>query len=240
MNRIREQLAPALLVLAGTWLLGQALPVDAGHAAYGHRLSWLSCQVTLVGCLVLLPGSGSAVVNGLVGGIVFLVLATMLPALPNQATLLAGVSVGIAILLYALTAMTSLLGRCLQPRPVAAWIVLLAVGLLASATIWSGPLVDSLSPGQPTIDAIVASSPLTYLASLAGWDYLRDDWFYRHTPFGGLRYDYPSAFTSSLFLAGTGLACELAGIRLDKGPRRSPALSTPQSPHQGDQACSTR
>ena len=40
----------------------------------------------------------------------------------------------------------------------------------------------------------------SYLATLAEIDYLRSDWFYRHTPYGGLRYDYPEPALFALIL----------------------------------------
>jgi hypothetical protein len=47
------------------------------------------------------------------------------------------------------------------------------------------------SSTRPLLNTLISLSPLTYLSTLAGADYLRSDWFYRHTPYGGLRYDYP-------------------------------------------------
>ncbi len=238
MNRILEQLVSVLVILAGAWLLTQVLPGGRASAVHSDHLVWLSSAVTLSSCLVLLPRFESAAVNGLSGGTTFLILAGLEPTLQQQNVALAGVAAGTAILLFTLTAVTSLFCCYLHSRPVAAWATLLTAGLLASITLWTGTMVDVLAPSQLTINAIVAASPLTYLSSLAGWDYLRGEWFYRHTPFGGLRYDYPSALTSSLILIGTALVCELASSHLKKGSQSSLSSSFPQPQHRGEQACS--
>lgn len=64
-----------------------------------------------------------------------------------------------------------------------------------SAPLWMSPLC-LLFPQTPAIvDISIAVSPLSYLAVLMESDYLRSDWFYRNTVYGGLRYHYPSIYS---------------------------------------------
>jgi hypothetical protein len=72
----------------------------------------------------------------------------------------------------------------------------LLITVLIGATVAS-PLYLSLAAGdsQWLIDAVITASPVSYLAVLAEYDYLKSAWFYQNTPFGGLRYDYPSGWT---------------------------------------------
>ncbi len=65
-----------------------------------------------------------------------------------------------------------------------------AVVLVTLMPLWLGPWLDWLAAGELTVNAIVAASPLSYLAVMADYDYLRSEWFYQHTPVGMLRYDY--------------------------------------------------
>lgn len=66
-------------------------------------------------------------------------------------------------------------------------------GLVTTAPLWLGPLAERFAAWPGMVDTVVAVSPLSYLAVLAGEDYLHYDWFYQHTPVGGLPYAYPSA-----------------------------------------------
>ncbi|MCP5299749.1 MAG: hypothetical protein H6954_08580 [Chromatiaceae bacterium] len=94
--------------------------------------------------------------------------------------------------------------------PTSWFTVLLAGVCCALAPLWLGPLLEKAVVANGVIDTVVAISPVSYLASLLEWDYLRGDWFYRHTPFGSLRYAYPDGVTSSVFYLAAGLSGHLS------------------------------
>jgi hypothetical protein len=84
--------------------------------------------------------------------------------------------------------------------PAGAGTISLALAALAcAAPLWLGPLVEQWADRRAVADAVLALSPLTYLAIAADFDYLRGAWFYRFSPFGALRYDYASFAAASVF-----------------------------------------
>ncbi len=76
--------------------------------------------------------------------------------------------------------------------------VMLAV--FSVAPVWLGPVAALNSHRQFIVDAIVAASPVSYLASSVGVDYLRGDWFYQYVEIGLQRFNYPDPATSTLAL----------------------------------------
>jgi hypothetical protein len=78
-----------------------------------------------------------------------------------------------------------------HPSAGAAWTLAL-VCFIAATPVWLLPLHGSANPGPWALDALVAVNPLTHLAVLTGTDWLRSDWFYRHSALGSLRYAYPT------------------------------------------------
>lgn len=76
---------------------------------------------------------------------------------------------------------------------------------LGSLPIWITPCIETLASTQTRLHIVLWSSPLSYLAGMLDYDYLRSQWFYRHTAYGMLRYEYPDATTSSLALLGISL-----------------------------------
>jgi hypothetical protein len=81
--------------------------------------------------------------------------------------------------------------------------VLLGLATLALAPLWLAGALDALSRRPGSLDVLVAVNPLTALCAAAQTDYLRMDWFYRHSPLGSLRFDYPAP--AALFAAYAGL-----------------------------------
>jgi hypothetical protein len=173
---------------------------------------------TLVGgILFLLPRAGrsrhpltAVAVAACLGGGIDLAVSYWSSAPAPPAT----TSLGTGLLLY--LAGTSVLLVAPDPggRPAAACWVLFLAGLVAVSPVWLGPVIDRTEPAQWITDALLAVNPLTHLGTLAGIDYLRSDWFYRHSPFGGLRYDYPSPAT---VLVGLLLAGALASLAAGRG-----------------------
>jgi hypothetical protein len=78
-------------------------------------------------------------------------------------------------------------------REWARWLVAAILWLLATAPLWLGPLAAlGAEAGPARSSAIVAASPLVHLGVAAGQDLLRTQWWYAHTSFGSLQFDYPS------------------------------------------------
>lgn len=105
-------------------------------------------------------------------------------------------------------------------REWARWLVVAALWLLAAAPLWLGPLAAldaGAGPGRASM--IVAASPLVHLAIAAGQDLLRTQWWYAHTSFGSLQFDYPSL--AAVVPAYAVAALALAGLDfLVKEPSR--------------------
>jgi hypothetical protein len=66
------------------------------------------------------------------------------------------------------------------------------LALAGTSPLWGGPLGEQA--GATAAGILVALSPLSLLAALAGHDYLRDPWFYAHSAFGTLRVAQPGAW----------------------------------------------
>ncbi|MGR8930374.1 MAG: hypothetical protein ACU836_07015 [Gammaproteobacteria bacterium] len=67
------------------------------------------------------------------------------------------------------------------------WVLL----LLMTLPIWIAPWAELMAESTLLLSAMLWLSPITYLAAMLEYDYLRQEWFYQHLPYGGLRYDYP-------------------------------------------------
>ena len=74
---------------------------------------------------------------------------------------------------------------------IASQATLAALFLSLALPLWASPLATLNGASKWFIDALVAICPASYLASVAGIDYLRSDWMYQHAPYGSLRFDYP-------------------------------------------------
>jgi hypothetical protein len=86
-----------------------------------------------------------------------------------------------------------------------AWNILWTMLLFTTLPMWLSPWVESITASQTQLNMLLWSSPLSYLAGMLDYDYLRSEWFYQHTPYGMLRYDYPDPVWFSLGLSGISL-----------------------------------
>jgi hypothetical protein len=132
----------------------------------------------------------------------------------NLMTALA-LGLGVFALLFALRGITCAFAR-FNDAATGHRSVLCLLALTAAAPLWLGPV--AAWPGVPSWmpSAVIDASALTYLASMADFDLYRSDWFYRHTPFGGLRYSYPPASITTIAYLALGALTRLAA--------RKPAL----------------
>lgn len=105
-------------------------------------------------------------------------------------------------------------------------------GLVTTAPLWLGPLAERFATWPGVVDTVVAVSPLSYLAALAAEDYLHYDWFYQHTPVGGLPYADPSAVLWSASYAVLAGLC-LWAVRRRLARTAGPAARQSDPGHPG-------
>jgi hypothetical protein len=186
----------------------------------------LAPQVALIavlgGALLMLVPRVTAPGNPL-PGLLSATLGTALLALAAQALL--GPSAAPSAIAFG-AAMTALLFFCagaallLAPprlRPAGHGFVLLALAVMTLAPVWLAGLLDTLASVPGSLDALVAANPLTALCAAAQTDFLRTDWFYRHSPLGSLRFDYPPP---ALMLTAYGLIAAVLAMSLSARRRR--------------------
>ena len=110
-------------------------------------------------------------------------------------------------------------------REWARWLAAAILWLLATAPLWLGPLAAlGAEAGAARSSAIVAASPLVHLGVAAGQDLLRTQWWYAHTSFGSLQFDYPSLAAIARAYVATALALAALDFVLslrDASPRTS-------------------
>ncbi|MCB1858897.1 MAG: hypothetical protein KDI63_11515 [Gammaproteobacteria bacterium] len=199
-----------LWILAGSELLATTLPMALPEG----ECRWLLATLCLTSALVLLYSRGSEpplapgqLQSALLAGLGVLAVLTWHLPVTYIAThsLHFQLALGVGILVFSAGGLIQLLTRFTDDPPFSSWMIFCLAVLLASAPLWTGPAVDLIPSPLWGTNLIIAFSPLSYLASLAEWDYLRGEWFYRHSPFGGLRYEYPSAAIASIVYVGIGL-----------------------------------
>jgi hypothetical protein len=92
------------------------------------------------------------------------------------------------------------------------WSVTALLWLAAAAPAWLGPAADLGARSDPRWPSLVlGSSPLAHLASAAGYDVLRGQWFYAHSSLGALQVDYPPVATLLIVYALALVALTLLG-----------------------------
>jgi hypothetical protein len=78
--------------------------------------------------------------------------------------------------------------------------------VLSTLPIWLGPWIDSSTLNKSVVDLFISTSPLTHLAVMTEFDYLRSQWFYQHTPYGAIQFSYPTKLVSTVCYNGLSLA----------------------------------
>jgi hypothetical protein len=83
-------------------------------------------------------------------------------------------------------------GNAETAREMAGRTAALALALVGSLPLWTGPACELLAGRQPwIIDAAIGISPLTHLAIASGNDLLRNQWLYQHSNLAALQFSYP-------------------------------------------------
>jgi hypothetical protein len=105
-------------------------------------------------------------------------------------------------------------------REWALWTIMATLWLSAAAPLWLGPVADlgaGVNPALPT--AVLACSPLVHLATAAGYDLLRSQWFYGHSSLGALQVEYPGIATLLLGYGAAGAVLTLLTIPFGRRPK---------------------
>jgi hypothetical protein len=211
-------IASAALELAALVVLAASLraALRADDLVRSAELLTLAAAATVAACALL---SASAVSGtrlpvltmryAALAAAAVLTLATATGSLERGAV---GVAAGAFMLVGSFGLLLALAAALLRDRLVAAALVGPLGALAASAPLWLAPIAERLAPTGALVDAIVAMTPLTFLAVLADHDYLRATWFYEHSALGALRYDYPSV--ASLFVVYALPFAAVAALRL--------------------------
>jgi hypothetical protein len=162
----------------------------------------LAAAVTVTACAVLLVravsatlAAGSALRCAAHAALAVAILAAVTGRIVGSA---AAVAAGAFLLVAAFGLLMALLSAWLNDRLTAAALAAVVSALAAAAPLWLGPIAERFASTGALVDAVVAATPLTFLAVLVDHDYLRATWFYEHSALGALRYDYPSVV--SLFV----------------------------------------
>jgi len=109
-----------------------------------------------------------------------------------------------------------------------AWTVAALLWLAGSTPLWLGPVADLGAHVEPRIPTIVlACSPLAHLATAAGHDLLRGQWFYAHSSLGSLQVEYPGvgSLLAAYALAAAVLTLLLVSVRRWSHPAAAGAPS---------------
>lgn len=173
-----------LLALGATTIL-------AGHILYPAN------ALTIIAS-ALRPALWSAL---LAGGVLLLMLLQLMlhPHHYPDIWQLVRLSIGVFVLSLVLCSVTRIACVFFEDTGRATSTILMLCVLVTATPLWLGPFTEHLIESQALTNTVISVSPLTYLAVLTDYDYLRSSWFYSHTPFGELRYTYPSALALTAF-----------------------------------------
>jgi len=157
------------LALCYSWLAVLLIPVNSGHRAQaGAVMLWAA--VAAAGFLTL-SSSPLYFEQG------------------NRSFQLAG---GVLILVLLFSAMQSLIRIYASSHASSMTLFTLITGAFFATPLYLGVVAEATSHQTLVVDSIIAASPVSYLAGILDYDYLRSSWFYQHTPFGGIRFNYPT------------------------------------------------
>ncbi len=190
---------------AGAVLAGYVLWPPRSRASgtgYASQAAWLICVPVAGGFAIIIATPASA----------------FTPAAP-------GLVVAVGVMLFFMEGLTALLTGLLRDRSSAVLAVLTLICFAAAAPLWIGPWVEYFAGTDWFADLVVAISPLTYLAVMAEYDYLRDHWFYARAPYGAYRFGYPGQLVSSAAYIAFGIAFRIAAVFTWRGNSAAAPLS---------------
>lgn len=219
----------AASALVWAWLVGHAAP---SVSMSGRRLlvvviALVTAQLTFP-LRSLLPAQAARDLLAwptLVGGCAGLAVAAVAMSDADAAVAVAALAAGAAVVAACMEAVTRLCCAAGPPAALAMGGVLLAFAIAALAPLWLGPLAEAFARHEGVTGAVVAVSPLSYLAALTGYDVLREQWFYANSPLGSLRFTYPGVTPATAAYLGIAVMAALL-TRWLEARRAAAATST--------------
>jgi hypothetical protein len=197
--------AGATLVLAE--IVGRSVGTDGAVAGNAAAVAFAGA---VVAAALALDGERSASLAHAATRSAWLAVAAAVLVLVHvgeRAGLAGAVRIGVATGVLALAASGAMrLGGDLLGGPARGRLAAyMRLAWAVTAPLWLGPAIERAGAPEPAVDALVAASPLTYLAVVAGYDYLREPWFYLRSPVASLRFAYPGAIalTAGWLAVGT-------------------------------------
>ena len=207
---------PALLLLLVQILTGWLAPEATLSEAFLLR----AVLILLLGVqLMPAPPRGAPLPGGAIAlwsafcGLVFLAGLALDGFSPQALAALLPMTGGLVLLLMLFGNLAALLSQLYRDRRVGSRLCLVALLLTISLPLWASPLVQTAA-GENLTDVIIALCPVSYLAVLADVDFLRGEWWYRHMPYGGMRYSYPGALPLTAAALAALAAITTLGTRL--------------------------
>ncbi len=131
-----------------------------------------------------------------------------------------GLAIAVAAITLAASGATRLVGTLVGSPARGRLAVCVGLGLAATGPLWLGPAVERLGGAEAAVDAVVAASPLTYLAVVSDVDYLHRSWFYERSPVASLRFAYPDPTVLTACWLAVGIALVHAARVLPERRRR--------------------
>jgi hypothetical protein len=129
---------------------------------------------------------------------------------------------GVLILVLLFSAMQSLIRVHTSSHASSMTLFTLIAGAFFAAPLYLSVVAEANSQQMLVVDSIIAASPVSYLAGIADYDYLRNSWFYQNMPFGGLRFNYPAAGVMTVCYVITTLVLAGATILKNRPEPRTP------------------
>lgn len=228
-------------ILAGNWLLMLLLAsLLATVADKGHGETSIAAQQLILAASCCLTAyllrpctscrkAASLLLWSLLAASGFFLLTTVLHDLTGLQQSLR-LAAGVFVLVFMFSSLYLLLQAMLADDAATSMLVVLFIVASSTSVLWLGPVAERLSGDQNLVDNIVSISPLTYLAVLADYDYLRGTWFYQHSSFGSLRFNYPAALTATIaYMVFTGLLLATRRIILRRHGRIAECLPDTQT-----------
>jgi squalene-hopene/tetraprenyl-beta-curcumene cyclase len=220
---VRSAIVNVGLHFAGLFILAEiarfAVTVDTVSLAPAMHIFTLAAATTLAAWLLIAAGFvmdapvrsllRTTVLSPVVATCLFVLHGQLMPGEIVHFSVDFTLVSAVLLLVSAFASLLVIAARLLDSRFTACCTAIALAGLSAGAPVWFAPIAERLSDMQFLTDLSIAISPLSYLAVIADFDYLRTPWFYAHSALGSIRYSYPNPWilaAAYAVTAGIGLA----------------------------------
>ena len=204
-GELRRAAARSLLLTATILLSRMLLPVIEEPAKPALVVVVYSCAA-LLALLIFRPQADTSIARTLGWSLTTTVIFAAILLLDPLTRGIAIAFPGIVMTVLLLSATVGIVG---QRMPMSVAVAIFA--LLTLAPLWAAPAVELAGNPAWLTNAVVASSPLTSIATALDLDYLRTSWFYATSALGSMRYAYPDWISVCVILSLVPLAAVTAG-----------------------------